>query len=409
MKRYLAIAALLLAAPAAYGQMAWNGANDLLQLAEYSPQGFAQQVVPRDVSYKTLGTQTINTSVQNCFIIHAGQSNNVNTAPSNYLPTNASSIDNLNPYDGAIYKGADPLIGTSPAPVGQTPQPTVAAFNATIAGTTLTVTGTPAGTIGVGQTISGAGVTTTTITALGSGSGGAGTYTVAQSQTVSPSTAMAATPNGGHPGLRLADALVTAGKCSRVIIVPVSISSTAVAAWDIGGVLWQRIPVAMRRIAQRLAQTSPSLQCGSTNITCVVLWGQGESDTAAGTSQAAYTASLNSIISTTNTTATSLGWSTSWGRWLVAKQSYYIPNGGGCCAVDSSIQNAQAAVVNNTQVFAGANADALVGSVCGPSANAACRDSTATPVHWSNNGAYSYAQDPTNGWQQALHASGSPF
>lgn len=406
MKRYLALAALLLlAAPAAYG-LSWNGAPDPFQLAEYAPAGFTQQVIPLDVSYKTLGTQTINTAVQNCFIIQAGQSNNVNTAPSNFLPTNVSSIDNLNPYDGAIYKAADPLVGTSPAPVGQSPQPTVAAFTATQATTVLNVSAVSAGTLGVGQTISGAG-SLEVIISLGTGVGGPGTYNVSVSQTVASATAMTATPNGGNPMLRLADKLVTDGKCSRVIIVPVSISSTAVAVWDIGGVLWQRIPVAMRRIAQRLNQTSPlnSLKCGSTNITCVVLWGQGESDTAAGTTQTAYTNSLNSMISTSNTTATSLGWTSgTWGRWLIAKQSYYLPGP----AVDAAIQAAQHAVTNGTQIFDGANADALVGNVCGPSANAACRDA-GSGIHWTDNGSYSYARDATNGWQQALHSSGSPF
>jgi hypothetical protein len=49
----------------------------------------------------------------------------------------------------------------------------------------------------------------------------------------------------------------------------------------------------------------------------------------------------------------------------------------------------------------------LVGNVCGPSANAACRISDQT--HWTDNGSYSYAQDPTNGWKQALHSFGAPF
>lgn len=60
-----------------------------------------------------------------------------------------------------------------------------AVFTASIATTVLTVTAVASGTIAVGQTISGAGVTEgTTITALGSGSGGVGTYTVSSSQTV---------------------------------------------------------------------------------------------------------------------------------------------------------------------------------------------------------------------------------
>jgi hypothetical protein len=58
-----------------------------------------------------------------------------------------------------------------------------------ISGTTLTVTAVTSGTLFVGQTIQGTGVTPLTIiTALGTGSGGAGTYTVSTSQTVSSTT-----------------------------------------------------------------------------------------------------------------------------------------------------------------------------------------------------------------------------
>lgn len=58
-----------------------------------------------------------------------------------------------------------------------------------ISGTTLTVSAVASGTLFVGQTIQGTGVTALTIiTALGTGSGGVGTYTVSTSQTVSSTT-----------------------------------------------------------------------------------------------------------------------------------------------------------------------------------------------------------------------------
>jgi hypothetical protein len=75
-------------------------------------------------------------------------------------------------------------------PVGTTAQRPDATFTASISGTTMTVESSPApvGTIAVGQTVNGTGVTVnTTITGLGTGSGGAGTYTVSESQTVSSS------------------------------------------------------------------------------------------------------------------------------------------------------------------------------------------------------------------------------
>lgn len=59
------------------------------------------------------------------------------------------------------------------------------AFTGSISGATLTVTAMSLGTIAVGATLFGAGVTVgTTITAQGTGTGGVGTYTVSSPQTV---------------------------------------------------------------------------------------------------------------------------------------------------------------------------------------------------------------------------------
>ncbi len=64
-----------------------------------------------------------------------------------------------------------------------------AVVTGSIATTVLTVTAVTSGTLSVGQTISGSGVTAgTKITALGTGTGGAGTYTVDTSQTASSTT-----------------------------------------------------------------------------------------------------------------------------------------------------------------------------------------------------------------------------
>jgi hypothetical protein len=74
-------------------------------------------------------------------------------------------------------------------PVGTTAQRPDATFTASISGTTMTVTAVASGTLAVGQTVNGTGVTVnTTITALGTGTGSTGTYTVNNSQTVSSST-----------------------------------------------------------------------------------------------------------------------------------------------------------------------------------------------------------------------------
>jgi len=60
-----------------------------------------------------------------------------------------------------------------------------AIVTASMSGTTMTVTGVTSGTLYVGQTIQGAGISAQTIiTALGTGTGGTGTYTINNSQTV---------------------------------------------------------------------------------------------------------------------------------------------------------------------------------------------------------------------------------
>ena len=66
-----------------------------------------------------------------------------------------------------------------------------ATFTATISGSTMTVSAVASGTLYLGQTVQGAGVTANSvITALGTGTGGAGTYTLSASSTVGSSTTM---------------------------------------------------------------------------------------------------------------------------------------------------------------------------------------------------------------------------
>ena len=83
-------------------------------------------------------------------------------------------------YVGAVVTGA--LGSTNTASIGFT-------CTASIATTTMTVSAVANGVLSVGDIISGTGVTAgTTITALGTGSGGTGTYTVSASQTVGSTT-----------------------------------------------------------------------------------------------------------------------------------------------------------------------------------------------------------------------------
>jgi len=92
--------------------------------------------------------------------------------------------------------------------------PASANFIGSISGTTLTVTLLKSGSIGVGQSLFGVGITAeTVVTALGTGTGGVGTYTVNISQTVASETmntaAVAATLTGSIAGNILTVSAVT--------------------------------------------------------------------------------------------------------------------------------------------------------------------------------------------------------
>lgn len=186
----------------------------------------------------------------------------------------------------------------------------------------------------------------------------------------------------GNPIYRLADQLITNNKFDRIILVPLAIGATSVAVWETG-ICKDRIAVALRRLAAR------GIASG-TNVTVIVLWGQGENDGA--TSQSAYTNSLNAVIANGNAGGTI-------DRWFIAKQSF---DG---TTTHSAIQNAQAAVLGGN-VKAGADADALTGTACG---GVACRNATDL-IHWTDAGSAYYAgTSGSGGWLAALTASGAPF
>jgi hypothetical protein len=103
---------------------------------------------------------------------------------------------------------------------------TTASFTASISGTVLDVTAVASGTLVVGQTILGSGVSANTvITALGTGSGGTGTYNINNSQTVGSSSISALgvyrdTPLTGGSGTgATGNIVVSNGRVSIVSIV----------------------------------------------------------------------------------------------------------------------------------------------------------------------------------------------
>lgn len=141
---------------------------------------------------------------------------------------------------------------------------------------------------------------------------------------------------GGHWGGRLADKLIAAGKYQRVILLPIGVSSSAIADWRPGGALY---PLALAAFA-RLSNMGMS--------PTAMLWQLGANDNAAGTTQAAYEAGLDALISE----VVSLGFSA---PWLIAKSTLYNN------AVSAAIQAAIAGVVNGTNILAGADTDTLTG------------------------------------------------
>ncbi len=125
--------------------------------------------------------------------------------------------------------------------------PASAVFTGSISGTTLTVTLLKSGSIGVGQSLFGVGLTAeTVITALGSGSGGPGTYTVNISQTetseIMNSAAVAATLTGSISGTTLTVTAVSGTLYPGQTIQGVGVTQgTIITALGSGTVLSQAI------------------------------------------------------------------------------------------------------------------------------------------------------------------------
>ena len=95
----------------------------------------------------------------------------------------AAATDNI--YGYVATKVAATNIASMGGVIGQG----ASSFTGSISGTTLTVTAVASGTLQIGQTLSGSGVTASTkITGYGTGGGGTGTYTVDTSQTAASTT-----------------------------------------------------------------------------------------------------------------------------------------------------------------------------------------------------------------------------
>lgn len=182
-------------------------------------------------------------------------------------------------------------------------------------------------------------------------------------------------PSGnGNVLARLVDKLIAGGNWDRIILVPIAVGGTTAADWAVGN-LADRFPCAMRRLASR------GYVVGATGLTFAITWGQGENDKTNGTTQIAYTAAMNTIM----TNLLDAGFV---GRFYVNQQTWISGT------TSSAVAAAQAALPNGTTFFAGGNLDSL---------NASNRQSDNT--HFNDTGADAAATLIYN----AVHASGAPF
>lgn len=169
-----------------------------------------------------------------------------------------------------------------------------------------------------------------------------------------------------------ADNLIDGDIADRVIAVPVAIGDTFFANWSPGGICWDKMLTALRRVYAQ--GHTPS----------AVLFQAGESDGREGTSEVDCTARLNAMIAGIRTDGHSCPIfisTTSWTRGAGAH---------------SAVTNAQAAVINHGNgVWAGPNTDAYTG------------DTYRNPAddHFNNAACALVAAD----WQTALAAYGAPF
>jgi hypothetical protein len=178
----------------------------------------------------------------------------------------------------------------------------------------------------------------------------------------------------GNISVRVADTLVSNGIFNQVLIVNIAIGSTSAAQWATSQ-FTNRIAVAMLRLSQN------GITPATTGVTFGFIWGQGEAEVSLGTSQSAYTASLNTVLSA----ATTAGFS---GRFFICEETWISGS------VSTAVQAAQTGIVNGTTIFSGGNLDSL---------NATNRQGDNT--HFNDTGAAAAATLVYN----AMHASGSPY
>lgn len=149
---------------------------------------------------------------------------------------------------------------------------------------------------------------------------------------------LGAQPYGGQGNWLswFADKLIAADYCDRVILAPIALGSTTAARWAPGGDMYHSLLMVCKRLATAGLPVS------------AFLWQQGESDR--GTTQAAYQSSVGAMISAIR----AAGYDE---PWLLGKSTASTG-----VSQDANIAAAINALVNGTDIFAGADTDELVGS-----------------------------------------------
>lgn len=140
--------------------------------------------------------------------------------------------------------------------------------------------------------------------------------------------------NVGNMFLRMADQLISAGVCSNVVLIPVGVAGQPVA--QLKAPFGDRITAAFRRAAALGLSVD------------AVCYQQGEYDNSAGTSEATYLADLQAGIAKPRAHGFMA-------PWIIARCTYL--NG----VVSTPIRNAQTAVANGVDIFAGPDIDTLTG------------------------------------------------
>lgn len=137
---------------------------------------------------------------------------------------------------------------------------------------------------------------------------------------------------------RLCDKLITAGKYTKVVVIPCGIAGSSVTDWDVGG-----------NYRDRIRAVSAMLTAMSITPTAW-LWQQGTTDSIAGMSQATYQNALRAVISYQRSLS-----GRSSDKWMIAQDTI---NGGGN-STSSAIRAAQAAVAGDSNNFLGPDCDTL--------------------------------------------------